>query len=182
MKKPWQKISSRCVHKNPYWQVVEDDVIRPDKTKGKYFSVKANDFVSIIALAEDKKSIYLARQWRYLIDGNSWETCQGGIERNESSRQAAKRELAEEMGFEAKNLKQIGSGYSVNGLSGQYFYVYVASKLSAVPRRLEGTEADMIVRKFPIKRIVKMIETGVIKDAPTIVSFYYFRLKLDKKL
>lgn len=182
MKKPWQKINSKQIHKNSYWQAFEDRVIRPDGTKGKYYHIKVNHFVSVIVLSDDNKSAYLTRQWRYLTNGNSWETCQGGIEKNETPRQAAKRELAEEMGFTAKSFKKIGFSYGLNGLSNQGFHVFIAKNLSVVPRSLEGSEADMIVKKFSLKKIIKMIESGAIKDAPTIVSFYYLKLKADKKL
>lgn len=39
MRKPWKKIKSKVIHKNPWYQLREDDVLRPDGKKGKYYYV-----------------------------------------------------------------------------------------------------------------------------------------------
>jgi len=180
MRKPWQKISSKIVHKNPWWQVRADKVICPDNRPGVYYVADLNDFVSVLALTDDKKSIYLIRQWRYPISQNSWETSQGSIDFCEKPLAAAKRELMEETGLRAKNWIKIGYSHLANGFCNQAFHIYMAGNLTAGEKKLEETELDMIVKKFEIKEMEKMIEKGIITDSPTIVSLYYLKKYLKK--
>lgn len=78
MKKIWRKISSKIIHKNPWWEVVEDDVIIPNGEKGKYYYVDGADSVMIVA--SDKDEIYLVGQTRYLVNNfYSWEIIGGGL-------------------------------------------------------------------------------------------------------
>jgi len=180
MKKPWRKISAQVVHKNPWWQVRADQVICPDGRRGVYYVADLRHFVSVFPLANDGKSLYLIRQWRYPIDQNSWESSQGTINRAEMPLAAAKRELREETGFTAKKWNKIGFSYLANGFANQAFYIYVARDLTPGVRRLESTEQDMIMKKFSFQQIDHMISQGIILDAPTIVSFYYLNKYLRR--
>jgi 8-oxo-dGTP pyrophosphatase MutT (NUDIX family) len=180
MKKPWQKISSRVVHENPWWRVRADKVISPDGRPGIYYLAQMHKFVSILALSADQKSIYLIRQWRYPINRNSWETSQGMIEPGETPLRAAKRELREETGFTASRWRRLGFNYLANGFCDQAFYVFLAAGLEPGQRQLEGTEQDMIVKKFSLKQAKELVRKGIILDSPTIVSFYYLNQYLKK--
>ncbi|MFA6322673.1 MAG: NUDIX hydrolase [Candidatus Buchananbacteria bacterium] len=180
MKKPWQKISSQIVHKNPWWQVKADKVICPNRQPGIYYVADLPDFVSIVAIDDNCQSIYLIRQWRYPIDQNSWETSQGSINPKEKPLSAAKRELNEETGLTAKKWRKIGFSYLANGFCNQAFHIYLAGDLKAGRQKLEGTELDMIVKKISLKKVEQMIAQGAITDSPTIVSFYYLKQYLKK--
>ena len=182
MKKPWRKLNSKIAYKNPYWHVVKDKVIQPDGNKGAYHFVQLNDFASTFILDKDGKSTYLTRQYRYPVGKNSWENPQGLIDRGETPLQGAKRELEEETGFKAKWWKKIGFAYIANGLTNQGFHIFVAQDLAKGEQRLEGSEADMIVKKFPIVKVRKMIEKGEISDAPAIVTFHFVEKYLKRLL
>lgn len=180
MKKPWQKLSSKIVYQNPYWTISEDRVIKPSNTKGYYYIVKADDFVSVIALEKDKKHIHLVRLYRYPISKNSWELVEGLIDNGETPLQAAKRELKEESGFRAKRFTKIGFNYLGNGLTDQGFHIFVAYDLTPGEPELEDGEQDMISKKFSIKEVNQMIVAGKITDSPTIVSMYFLNEYLKK--
>lgn len=179
-KGPWKKLHSKTDYKNPYWTVIKDRVIKPDGSKGFYYTVKVVDFVVVIALEKDKKHIHLIRQFRYAIKKNSWEAVEGLIDKGEGPLQAAKRELAEESGFRAKKFTKIGFNYLGNGLTDQAFHIYVATDLIAGKQSLDSGEADMITKKFSIKKVNEMVLTGEITDSPTVVAMYFLNNYLKK--
>ena len=81
MKRPWRKLKSRIIHKNPYYFISVHDVIRPDGRLGKYYVINAHK--SVIIIAENKnEEIFLVGQTRYPIGSiYSWELPGGSIEK-----------------------------------------------------------------------------------------------------
>ncbi len=123
----WKKLSSKVVHESPYYFVREDDVIKPDGSKGKYNVVVTKGAVFIVAI-DNEKNVYLERLYRYTNDNYSVEIPAGGTE-GEEPLIAAKRELQEETGLEANTWKALGIMYPANGLLSEENHVYLATDL-----------------------------------------------------
>jgi len=87
----WKKLSSKVIHENPYYSVREDDVIKPDGSKGTYNVVVTKGAVFIVAL-DDERNVYLERLHRYTNNNQSIEIPAGGTD-GEDHLTAAKREL-----------------------------------------------------------------------------------------
>lgn len=138
MNNPWQTLNSNIVHQNPYWQARQDRVIRPDGQETDYYLVERGDYVIVIALSEDRKNIFMIRQWRYPLNENSWEIPAGFIDQNETPLQAAQRELKEETGLAAKKWLELGKGHVSPGLTSQSYYIFLAQDLTVGERELEG--------------------------------------------
>jgi 8-oxo-dGTP pyrophosphatase MutT (NUDIX family) len=173
----WKKIKGKEVHKNPWYSVWEDDVIRPDGSKGKYYVIKKGPASLVIPLHKNK--IYLVNQYRYPISKRTWEIPMGGADKD-SGLKLAKKELLEETGFTAKKWKLLGNFTWTNGMSDHMGNVYLAENISVGDTELESTEKDMTMKAFSIKEIDEMIKRGQIIDSGTIVALY--QLKLYKKL
>jgi len=180
MKKLWQKLKSKVVHKNSFFKIRVDDVIAPNGFKTKYFYVdKTGKSVSIIA--EDKNGkIYLVGQTKYPA-GNiySWEIVAGGGEGKESALQSAKRELREETGLIAKKWISLGYYYPSGGTSSQTTYIYLAKDLKIAPAQPDSTEL-IAIRKETLKNIIKMIKSNKITDGYTIIAIYKYLLYKNK--
>lgn len=170
----WKKIRGKQIHKNRWFSLWEDDVIRPDKSKGKYFVIKKESTSIIIPFSKNK--IYLVNQFRYPILRRSWELPMGTFEKDKSNLLLAKRELKEETGFTANKLKYLGEFSWMNGMSNQMAKVYLASDLVPGKAEREGSEKDMKMKAFTVKQLENMIAKGQIIDSGTIVALYQFRL------
>ena len=179
MVKKWKKINSKIIHKNPWFTLQEDDVIRPDGDRGKYYLINAK---SIAIIAEDKDGeIYLVGQTRYAI-GNvySWEVVMGGFKSGTPALREAKRELKEEAGLLAKKWIGLGYFYPVNGYSSEKTILYLAKDLKKTEQFLDPTE-DIITRKEKIDKIVKMIKSNEISCGMTIAAIYKYLLYKDSE-
>ena len=92
------------------------------------------------------------RQWRYPWSSNSWEIPSGGGEGQESPRDAAERELAEEVGLSASTWEDLGTGYSSATIRGRW-HLFLARDLRPAPvgqHARDGAEYDLIARRVPL--------------------------------
>ncbi len=171
MKNPWKKLNSKVVYKNPWITVKEDKVIQPDGKKGIYGVVYLSGGVGIIALTP-KKEIYLVGEWRYAINKFVWSLPSGMVEKNEKFLETAKNELEEEAGVKAKKWKCLGTNYESTGVLNQKIKYYLATDLTEVGQKLEGTEKGMKVIKIPLKKAVELIKQNKILDGLAIIGIF----------
>ena len=105
--------------------------------------------VFVVPLTVDGQ-VALVRQYRHPVHNWVWEVPAGSIESGETSLEAARRELAEEIGGEGFELELVASFKSSSAhmdLAGDY---YLASQVSLGVARPESTEA-IEVRLFEVE-------------------------------
>ena len=88
----------------------------------------------VLAATEDKKFLCF-RQTKYAVDGTSLAPVGGMLEPNETSLDAAKRELLEEVGYEASDWINLGS-YILDpnrGIATMYLFLALNAKQVAKP-------------------------------------------------
>lgn len=175
MNKIWKKISSKTVYKNPWIEVKEDKVLRPDGKKGIYGVI--DTLRSVIILAIEGDDIYLVRQYRYPAKKSFLELCMGSNHGHEkdTTLQLAKNELREELGLVAKKWKMIGKFYPCNALLNEISYVYVAEDFIARYENNLDEDEFLDVVKMPFKKFAKLVESGKIDDAYTLLAYYKYK-------
>jgi len=177
-KNPWQKKNSKLIYDNAWISVHHDEVITPTGTDGIYGRVAfKNKAIGIIPLDEHNNT-WLVGQYRYTIDEYSWEIPMGGGPMGEDSLLAAKRELKEETGIEAKDWECIMRLHTSNCITDEEGFVYVAKDLSYGETNFDDTE-DLQIKKLPFSEVVQMINKGEITDAITIAGILKFNALLS---
>lgn len=162
----WKTLSSKTVYKNKLIAVQEDEVIRPDRSKGIYGYMKIPRTVGIVAM-DSSHFIYLCNQVRYIFKENSWEIPRGFVDNSENPMQAAIRELREEAGLSSQNIMSVGSIRTSIGVLDEEAEIFLARDVVDEGFTDESHEIDK-VRKFTLKDILKMIKENKIKDGLTI--------------
>ncbi|HCA02589.1 MAG TPA: hypothetical protein DEO68_10465 [Halomonas campaniensis] len=71
--------SSKTIYKNPWIEVTEDSVIRPEGDRGIFGTVDMKDGVAILPLFSDG-TVLLAREYKYAQDAEMIEIIGGGID------------------------------------------------------------------------------------------------------
>lgn len=167
----WKKLSSKIVYKNPWLQLREDTVIRPDGKKGKYGIVERPPVNFIIAL-DKGGSIFFIKEYRYPIKKTILQLPAGTTDKNKSALTSAKQELFEESGLKAKNWKKIGKFYIGPGHESIYANVFLATELILVKNKLDrpGDELIFKVIKLPIVKIKQLIKSDKIECGITLAA------------
>jgi 8-oxo-dGTP pyrophosphatase MutT (NUDIX family) len=175
MGNPWRTIASEQVYDNPWITVREDRVIRPDGEPGIYGVVHfKNIAVGVLAVEEDH--LYLVGQYRYALEKYSWEIPEGGCPEGEEPLRAARRELREETGLEAKRWRLLGEAYLSNSVADEYAVWFLATGLVPGERQPEGTER-LDVRRVPLHEALEMALNAEITDALSLVAILSYVLK-----
>lgn len=156
------------VYKGKVFSVAEDTILFEDGSIGKWDLVLHNGATAIVPLTE-KNEVILVKQYRNAEDGEVLEIPAGKLETGEDPLVCARRELEEEIGYQAKNFEKICAMYPAIGFSNEKLHLYKATGL--IPGRQKLDEDEFIqVYKYPIEEVVEMIYSGKIEDGKTIVG------------
>ena len=108
-----------------------------------------------------------------------WAGFGGQIEKGESPKRCAFREIQEEIGYKAKRMTHLITYYPSVGYSTEAIHCFVASGLTRVKMKLD-TDEFITVKKMELSRLIKMIKSGKIIDSKTICAVMVYAAK--KKL
>jgi 8-oxo-dGDP phosphatase len=174
MELDWKTIKSAEIHRNPWYRLMQDDVVMPSGQQGKYTYIDRLPAVVIAAMTPEDE-VYLVGQFRYPIKKFSWELPKGAIEKADLDLlSAAKTELLEEVGLEAEDWQSLGSYYLDVALTNQAAHLFLARKLSQKKSSPDFTEF-LTSKKIKLDDLEKMIAENQIYDSSTISA--YFKLK-----
>jgi len=127
--------------------------------------------VAVAALQGGK--IALIRQFRPTIERHIWEVPAGTLEPGEDPAECALRELAEETGYRAKEIRHLLSFYVAPGYSTELLHLFLAGDLSPGEQSLDEAESIDEVAWFSLEEAQQMIRDGRIVDAKTIIAVQY---------
>jgi ADP-ribose pyrophosphatase len=164
-----KKLIKKCKGNVVLFGVFEEKI---GKAKIKRDVVKFPKTVGILPLI-GKDKIVLIRQFRFPINKEIWEIPAGKLDRGEKPEIGARRELKEETGYEAKELKKIGEFYLSPGYSTEYMYLFLARGLKKGKQSLDKGEKIKEVKIFSRKEVLKMIKSRKIVDAKTILALFF---------
>lgn len=168
-KNPWIKKSTEKIYESPWIKVVEDQVIRPNKSEGIYGHVHfKNKALGIIPLDEDLNT-WLVGQYRYTLNEYSWEIPMGGVPLTEDTLEGAKRELKEETGLFAEKWTEILKIHTSNSVTDEFGFVYIAEQLSQGEMDWDETE-ELKIMKISLKEAFQMVMENKITDSLSIAG------------
>jgi ADP-ribose pyrophosphatase len=179
-----QVLSSEVVYEGPVFCVTREKVVEPGGHENERDIIHHNG--SVVILAIDRKNgkrdpwVVLERQYRHAAGQFLWELPAGKLNEGEDPVEGAKRELAEETGYEAKKWKPLVDYFASPGFLGERMLVFLAEGLVAGQAHPEADE-QIEIRLVKLSQIVKRIERGEILDGKTLTSILLLARKLDKK-
>ncbi len=173
----WEKLSSKVLHKNPFYSLVEDKVIKPDGSSGIYNVIEGINAVYIVAL-DEADNVYLIGQHRYTNNNYSIEVPCGHIDKGETPLQAAKRELTEETGLVATSWKSLGVIYPSNGIVCGQHHVFIARGLAETDDNDQAEEGITKTYKVKFTEAMAMVKNRKISGSDVIASLTLAALEL----
>jgi ADP-ribose pyrophosphatase len=174
-------LESKVVYKAPVFYVTSEQVKEPSGVKVRRDLIRHPGSVVIMALDETKAEarVLLIKQYRYAAGDEIWEFPAGRIDPGDTPLSGAKRELAEETGYKAREWKRALFFYSSPGFLDETMSVFLARDLvkgKATPEEDEFITASLV----PISKAISMVMNDEIKDAKTIAGILWLAQKYKR--
>jgi GDP-mannose pyrophosphatase NudK len=141
---------------------------------------------AILLYNREFKTVILTKQFRLpsFINGNEdgmlIEACAGLLDKD-NPEDCIKREAEEETGYRVTDVKKVYEAYMSPGSVTEILYFFIAeySKDMKVTEGggVESEEENIEVLEIKFDEVMKMMETGKIKDAKTIMLVQHLRLR-----
>lgn len=172
---PWIRHHETTVYSNPWMQVIEYAVTRPDGAAGIYGIVRPKQLaVGVLPLDADGQ-VWLVGQWRFPLARYSWEMPEGGGGFDEDPAAAAARELREEAGLRAERVQPVLRMHLSNSLTDELAWCFLATGLHPVAAEPDPTEV-LGVRRVPFAMAYRAALAGEITDSLTVATLLRVRL------
>jgi 8-oxo-dGTP pyrophosphatase MutT (NUDIX family) len=164
---PWQIKERQQKYQNEFFEVNEDQVIRPDGQPGTYGTITMKPGVSTLVL-DEAGFVYLTRQFRYALGQESIEVATGAIEADEAPLAAARREIREELGIEAEEWLDLGIVNMDTSIIYCPMHLFLAQSLTFNEPDREGTEKIETI-KLPLAEAAQMVMESTITHGSSSV-------------
>jgi 8-oxo-dGTP pyrophosphatase MutT (NUDIX family) len=175
---PWLIEESCSKFKNKFVEVTEDRVVQPDGKPGTYATVRLNPGVAVLAITDDRE-VHLTRQFRYACGRECIEVVAGVIERDEDPRDAAKRELREELGIMAGEWTDLGALDPDTSILTGPARLFLARRLRETDTDPDPSE-DIRRVTVSLDAAIQMVMNGSITHAPSCVAILKAARVLDQ--
>jgi len=165
-------LRSKVIYKGPVFGVRRDEVSEPGGIRTTREVITHPGSVVVLPVLPDGR-IVLIRQYRHAARRFLWELVAGRIERGETPRRAAARELIEETGYRARRFRVFLDVFPTPGFLEERMYILLAQELTSGDARPEVDE-KIISRAFTCTQLKQMIRRGKLRDAKTIAGLLYY--------
>ena len=169
-------IASHRIYTGKVVSLDVDQVRFPDGTTGEMEIIRHSGAAAILPFISDPAGedpqIMLLRQYRYAAGGYLYEVPAGKLEKNESPKDCAKRELKEETGCSAQRIEHMFSFLTTPGFTDEVIHSFMATGLTTGEKQLDADEFSEVVT-FKLSQALKMIQTNEIRDAKTALIILY---------
>jgi ADP-ribose pyrophosphatase len=174
MLKPWPLISSTRAKSYSVFSVRTDTVCCPRTGQEHDFCVlESPDWINIIPLTSDDQ-VVMVRQYRHGTREMTLEIPGGVLEPGDTAEEAARRELLEETGYEAKEVTFLGAACPQPAILNNRSITYLARDVRKVQTpQLDDTEYIELVL-VPLSEIPDRIRTGELTNAMVILAFFWY--------
>ena len=167
--KQWKTLSSRVAYENPWTRVREDIAEMPNGQTTVYGVVECVDAVGVLPFLDDDH-VVMVRQYRYPFGENHrWEMPTGAVKPGETLEAAARRELREEVGYDATELTHVATNYSSKSIMREICHLYLGRGLNqakAVPDETEFLEVAVL----PFCDVLELVLASKIRDSMTVIG------------
>ena len=158
--------STEIVHKNPWYQVRKEIVIREDGSQGEFYIADTPGPGIFVAAVNDNDELYLVKQYRQQTKLWSWEIPGG----NGDPKEAALRELHEETGLIARQIEEVGTFQAMNGMMSEIAHVFVTKELSQGSTEHGAEEVISKTQPFSMPEVLSLISSGELSDGQSMAA------------
>lgn len=172
----WETLDRRVAYTCPGFDVVNESVRLPDGTETEYDYLSEPASVCILPLTPDDDVVCI-KEWRQAVDRVTYGLPVGGTEPDDDDLDAAaRRELAEETGYEADRLDPLVTIEPANGIADAVLHVFVARGCQPTGEQQLDHNESIRVSPTPFSTLLEAVGDGEIRDGRTVLAVSYYQL------
>lgn len=165
-------VKSEVLYKGPVFGVRRDEVEEPNGIRATREVITHPGSVVVLPVRDDGR-IVMIRQYRHATRQYLWELVAGRIDKGETVKAAAARELLEETGYRAKRWKQFLDLFPTPGFLEERMFLLLAEGLEPGEARPEADE-KIQVRAYGVAELRKMMKRGKLRDAKSLAGLLHY--------
>ena len=174
----FETVQSESMYQGRAFQVRKDLVRLPDGTTAQMDIVEHVGAVTIVPVDEDGR-VWFVRQYRHATGKDLLELPAGTIEPGEPPEVCAAREIREEIGMRAGQLRKLGEFFLAPGYSTEFMHIFLATGL--VPDPLPGDQDEFLsIEHIPLTELDRWVQSGAIQDGKSLAGIYLLRLPVPE--
>lgn len=168
-----QTVRKNYIYEGKILKLRRDDARLPDGRPCVREIIEHSGGACVLYVKEGK--VLLVRQYRYAYGESLYELPAGKLEIGEDPKNAALRELEEEAGVLAEELRLLCVMYPTPGYTNEKIYIYQA--VSGKETAISPDEDEFLdVEYLPLDKVKEMLKNGEIRDGKTIVALQAYLL------
>jgi ADP-ribose pyrophosphatase len=175
-----EKISTKRIFDGRLLGVRVDTVRVPNGLETTREIVEHPGAVAIVAVTKANEMV-LVRQFRTPTGEVLLEVPAGVPHKEEKREESARRELAEETGYHARNVRKVWAGYSSPGYSNELIEFFLATDFELRPPSPDEDEF-VVPELIKVEKCLALVKQGKIRDNKTIVGIMIADLYLKGEL
>jgi len=169
----FETLQRETVYQGKAFDVHRDTVRLPNGQSTQLDIVEHVGAVTILPLDEQGR-IWFVRQYRHPAAQQLLELPAGTLEPGEPPEACALREIREETGQAAGEMRKLGEFFLAPGYSTETMHVFLATKLRPNPLPSDSDEF-LSVETRPVAEVLQMVERGEIQDGKTLAALMLAR-------
>lgn len=170
-------IKSELIYDGTVVKLYSDEAELENGVKARREVIKHPGGVCIVPLDEEN-NITFVKQFRYPQQKTLLEIPAGKLEFGEDHYACGVRELKEETGYTAGEMKYLGNLIPTPAYDTEIIHMYLARRLTKSEQKLDEDEF-LDVMKIPFSRAVEMIMNNEINDAKTQIAILKAKILLN---
>lgn len=175
MSEEFKRLDRKLIHNGRIIDYYQDTIKLPNGNEALYDFIRHKGAAAMIAVREDGR-LLMVRQWRNAIDRFTLEIPAGGLNSiDEPTEAAAVRELREETGYLAENVRFLLRIYTTVAFCSEGIDIYLATGLKRHESQHLDEDEFVDVGAYSLEELVQMIYDGKIEDAKTICAIMTYR-------
>lgn len=176
-------IGERERYGNSFFRLVTGTFLDPNGFTFERDFIRHPGAVVVVPLESDGAHVLMVRQYRGSVDQVVLELPAGKLDvPGEALDDAARRELAEEVGREAGTVREVGWFYNSPGLTDERTWCFLAEGLREVPRDHQGVEEEhMTVESVALSDVPELCAKGELVDAKSLLAIGFAQRLLERR-
>jgi ADP-ribose pyrophosphatase len=172
----WETLDREIAYSCPGFDIVNESVRLPDGTETDFDYLSEPASVCILPFTPDGDVVCI-EEWRQAVSRVNRGLPVGTTEPDDDDLEAAaRRELAEETGYEAGRLEPLVTVEPANGIADAVLHFFVADGCRPTAEQQLDYNESIRVAETTVEELTGAVRDGELRDGRTVLALSYYRL------